>query len=328
MTKTVKAELARLACATVAERAAEITALLRFSGHLGRVGGRVVLESELDSRAVARRLRQAIGEVYGYPSGIGVLADRDRHGVCHLVRVTMHGESLARRTGLIDRRGRPVRGLPPAVVAGDLAAAAAVWRGAFLARGALTEPGPTSALKVRCPAPEAAMALVGAARRLGIAARAGEVRGAHRVLVSDGEAIGALLARMGAHDTALAWEERRMRPSGRASARRPANFDAANQRRTSDAAAATTARVRRALDILAEDVPERLILVARLRLEYRHASLEQLGRHAQPPLTKDAVAGRLRRLLVMADTLADRLGIPNTEAVTSHPLPDGSSARG
>jgi hypothetical protein len=31
-------------------------------------------------------------------------------------------------------------------------------------------------------------------------------------------------------------------------------------------------------------------------------------------MTKDAVAGRIRRLLAMADKLAEELGIPNTEA--------------
>jgi len=55
---------------------------------------------------------------------------------------------------------------------------------------------------------------VGAARRLGISAKAREVRGADRVVVRDGEAIGALLTRMGAQDTRLVWEERRMRREG------------------------------------------------------------------------------------------------------------------
>ncbi len=33
-----------------------------------------------------------------------------------------------------------------------------------------------------------------------------------------------------------------------------------------------------------------------------------------PPLTKDAIAGRIRRLLAMADKRAQELGIPDTEA--------------
>jgi hypothetical protein len=37
----------------------------------------------------------------------------------------------------------------------------------------------------------------------------------------------------------------------------------------------------------------------------------------EPPLTKDAVAGRIRRLLATADKRAAELGIPNTEASLS-----------
>ena len=51
-----------------------------------------------------------------------------------------------------------------------------------------------------------------------------------------------------------------------------------------------------------------------LRLEHRQASLEELGALAEPPLTKDAVAGRIRRLLALADRRAADLGMPGTEA--------------
>ncbi|GAP55926.1 putative sporulation transcription regulator WhiA, partial [Arthrobacter sp. Hiyo6] len=35
---------------------------------------------------------------------------------------------------------------------------------------------------------------------------------------------------------------------------------------------------------------------------------------ADPPMTKDAIAGRIRRLLAMADKRALDLGVPGTEA--------------
>src|SRR5206468_10636294 len=131
-------------------------------------------------------------------------------------------------TGLVDQRGRPVRGLPPSVVSGSINDAEAAWRGAFLAHGSLTEPGRSCSLEVTCPGPEAALALVGAARRLGVAAKAREVRGVDRVVLRDGDAIGALLTKIGAHESLLAWEDRRMRREVRATANRLANFDDAN----------------------------------------------------------------------------------------------------
>jgi cell division protein WhiA len=224
------------------------------------------------------------------------------------------GDALARQTGLVDNRGRPVRGLPPAVVSGASCDAVAAWRGAFLAHGSLTEPGRSSSLEVTCPGPEAALALVGAARRLGIGSKAREVRNVDRVVIRDGDAIGALLTRLGAHESVLAWEERRMRREVRATANRLANFDDANLRRSARAAVAAGARVERALEILGDDVPDHLQVAGKLRLEHKQASLEELGQLHEPALTKDAVAGRIRRLLAMADKRASDLGIPNTEA--------------
>ncbi|TAL42960.1 MAG: DNA-binding protein WhiA, partial [Salinibacterium sp.] len=97
-------------------------------------------------------------------------------------------------------------------------------------------------------------------------------------------------------------------------ANRLVNFDDANLRRSAQAAVAACARVERALEILDGDVPEHLSYAGALRLQYRDSSLDELGHHADPPMTKDAVAGRIRRLLAMADKRAAELGISGTDA--------------
>ena len=60
----------------------------------------------------------------------------------------------------------PIRGLPNRLTTGSRDELAAVWRGAFLAAGSLTDPGRSAALEITCPGNESAMALVGAAGRL------------------------------------------------------------------------------------------------------------------------------------------------------------------
>jgi len=318
MTAAVKDELSRLAVTKSCCRRAEVSALLRFAGGLHIVAGRVVVEAEVDTGVTARRLRREIHELYGHTSDVHMVASGGlRKGTRYVVRVIRDGDGLARQTGLLDLRGRPVRGLPPQVVSGGLCDAEAAWRGAFLAHGSLTEPGRSSALEITCPGPEAALALVGSARRLGISAKAREVRGADRVVVRDGDAIGALLTRLGAHTCVLAWEERRMRREVRATANRLANFDDANLRRSARAAVAGAARVERALELLGPEAPEHLVAAGQLRLKHRQASLEELGQLAEPPMTKDAVAGRIRRLLAMADKRAIELGVPDTESVVT-----------
>lgn len=324
MTAQVKSELSSTNVTKACCRKAEVSSMLRFAGGLHLSAGRIVVEAELDTGAAARRLRKDIAEVYGHDSEIAMLRGGSslRKSAHYLVRVSRDGEALARQTGLIDGRGRPVRGLPPQVVSGATCDAVAAWRGTFLARGSLTEPGRSSALEVTCPGSEAALALVGAARRLGIGAKAREVRGVDRVVIRDGEAIGALLTRLGAHETLLAWEERRMRREVRATANRLANFDDANLRRSARAAVAAGARAQRALEILGDEVPDHLRMAGELRVEHRQASLEELGRLHEPVLTKDAIAGRIRRLLAMADKRAEELGVPDTEAGLSEDVLD------
>ncbi len=315
LTASVKDELSRLSITRTCCRRAEVAAVLRFANALHIVAGRVVIEAEFDTAQAARRLRREVSEVYGHPSDLLVLQPGGlRRAARYVVRVTREGETLARQAGLLDARSRPVRGMPPQVVSGAICDAESAWRGAFLAHGSLTEPGRSSSLEVTAPGPEAALALVGSARRLGITAKAREVRGVDRVVVRDAEAISEFLTRLGAHDTVLVWEERRMRREVRATANRLANFDDANLRRSARAAVAAGARVERALELLGEDVPEHLREAGHLRISHRQASLEELGALADPPMTKDAIAGRIRRLLALADKRAIELGVPGTEA--------------
>ena len=319
LTAEVKDELARVEITKKIVRQAELATILRFNGGLHLISGRIVIEVELDSSQIARRVSNDLADLYGIKTELLVIsAGGIRRSSKYQVRVTDQGEALARQTGLLDTRGRPVRGLPAALIAGSIEEAAAVWRGAFLSHGSLTDPGRSAALEITAPGNEAAMALVGVARRLNVMAKAREVRGVHRVVVREGEAIAAMLTHMGAHTQVLRWEELRLRREVRATANRLANFDDANLRRSAQAAVAAGARVERALEILGDDIPEHLAYAGKLRLQHKQASLDELGHLSDPPMTKDAIAGRIRRLLAMADKRAEELGLPATDAF----LPD------
>ncbi len=323
LTADVKEELARVEVSKTSVRAAELASVLRFAGGLHIISGRIAIEAELDSPTIARRVTRDLGELYGVRPDVSVISPSGiRRQNQYLVRVLDGGETLARQTGLLDARRRPVRGLPNKLTTGSRDDVAAVWRGAFLAHGSLTDPGRSAALEVTCPGNETAMALVGAAGRLGVSAQAREVRGVHRVVIRDGEAISAMLAIMGATETVRNWEELRQRREVRATANRLVNFDDANLRRSAQAAVAACARVERAMELLGEDIPDHLKYAGELRLAHRDASLDELGHHADPPMTKDAVAGRIRRLLAMADKRAAELGVPGTEASLPADLDD------
>jgi DNA-binding transcriptional regulator WhiA len=141
------------------------------------------------------------------------------------------------------------------VVSANTCCAVAAWRGAFLAHGSLTEPGRSCALEITCPGPESALALVGAARRIGVAAKNREVRGRGPRGRQGRRRDRGPAHPHRRHASVLSWEERRVRREVRATANRLANFDDANLRRSARAAVAASARVTRALEILGNDAP-------------------------------------------------------------------------
>ncbi|MFM6965887.1 MAG: DNA-binding protein WhiA [Rhodoluna sp.] len=315
LTADVKDELARIEITKSSVRVAELSTILRFTGGLHLISGRIAIEVELDTAQLARRVRKDLAELFGIDSDLAIISPSGiRRTSRYQVRVMKQGDVLARQTGLLDSRGRPVRGLPATLVSGSIEEAQAIWRGAFLAHGSLTDPGRSAALEITAPGNEAAMALVGVARRLGVIAKAREVRGVYRVVIREGEAIATMLTQIGAHTQVLRWEEMRLRREVRATANRLANFDDANLRRSAQAAVAAGARVERALELLGPGIPEHLRYAGELRLKHKQASLDELGHLSDPPMTKDAIAGRIRRLLAMADKHAADNGLPATDA--------------
>lgn len=314
-TPDVKNELVRVQATNVGERMTEVAAILRLAGGLHTISGRIALEAELHTPQIVQRVRKDLVELYGVKSEAKQMpAASMRPGSPQFVVRVLDGETLARQLGLLDAKRRPIRGLPNRLTTGSASELAAIWRGAFLARGSVTPPGRSTSLEIICPTNEAAMALVGAAGRLGVQAKSREIRGQHKVLIRDSEAIGQMLALMGAPASHREWEQLRKARETRNTANRLVNFDDANLRRSAQASVAACARVERALEILGDGVPEHLLYAGELRLNNREASLDELGAKANPPLTKDAIAGRIRRLLALADKAAEQRNIPKTDA--------------
>ena len=109
MTARVKDELSRLQIAKPCCRKAEVSATIRFAGGLHIVGGQIVIEAELDTANAVRRLRRDIAELYGHRAEVVVMSGGGlRRGSRYVLRVVDDGAILARQTGLVDGRGRPV----------------------------------------------------------------------------------------------------------------------------------------------------------------------------------------------------------------------------
>jgi len=121
--------------------------------------------------------------------------------------------------------------------------------------------------------------------------------------------VGTLLVAMGAHEAYMRWEDAGVWKSLHTTAARLANADTANARRLGRAAATHLA----AIEAIESGpgwgkVPRALEDMAMLRRAHPDASMADLGALHQPPLSKGAVADRLRRLLRWAEFHAGHPG--------------------
>jgi cell division protein WhiA len=283
---------------------AELAALLRFGGALVLTGGDRGIDVDLEtvSGATARR---AYALLQRHAPVVPELRVRAPGGVqrrrVYGVRIEAVGDQVARRVGLIDDRGRQ---LPATATTGRQAVA--TLRGAFLAAGSISSPDRSPHLEIVAHRLDAAEALVTTMTDLtsgAVLLDAGD-RGRPRVVVKSGATIGELLAALGATGAFLRWDERRLRRQVRGEATRLANADAANVRRTVEAASGQVAAVERVLNAVGwDELDEDLRGVALARLVSPEASLAELGQLTDPPLSKSAVHRRLRRLEAIAADL-------------------------
>ena len=299
----VREELATIAPQRECDRLAELSALFHAAGSLHlRAAGEWALHLDLGSGAAARRAFALLRD-----SGIrSEIRTYRRRAFDTPTRYQLHVDGTERAlrvltaAGVVDRRHGPLD-RPPQRVVGRTCCRAAYLRGAFLGAGSLSV-GRSPHLELRTASAESAGLLARLTRAEGIELHVG-ARENHAVAYAKSwEAIGSLLALMGAVETVLALEERAVVAETRGRANRLANADHANLVRTSRSARRQLAAVERlrAGDELAT-LPDALREAAELRLRHPTASLRELAARAEPSASKAALHRRLRALEELAE---------------------------
>lgn len=305
-TKRVKQELARLRAPRPCCRRAELAAALRSAGTFHILSARrFALEVEVDDPGIARKVYAGLTAGFAAAAEVRILEPgRARPRQRFVVRVEDARRKPFIETGVLDGSGRLRPGVPGGLVQ-RRCCAGAYLRGAFLAHGSVSEPRAPVHLEVRTFDRTTAEGIGALIARVGPEAKIREHRGAFAVYAKDGGTVGRVLAAMGAHSSYLEWEQGSVWKAVRGEANRLANCDQANARRTARAAMVQREWAERALDVVgAERLSTALREVAHLRLAHLDVTLEELGRLCRPPITKAAVADRLRRLGRMTGRLA------------------------
>ncbi|HHT06251.1 MAG TPA: DNA-binding protein WhiA [Hydrogenispora sp.] len=196
--------------------------------------------------------------------------------------------------------------IPPSLVRTDCCRAAFL-RGAFLARGSITDPQKQNYhLEITTENEEFALGLNYLMNLCGF--RAGtHHRKEYIVYLKGAETIGRFISFIGAHGAFLAMEEVRVIKEMRNEVNRLVNCETANLEKSVRAGleqveVINELKARKLLDKLPANLQE----IALLRLDHPEASLRELGELATPPLSKSAVNHRMRKLLKIAETFVDQ----------------------
>jgi cell division protein WhiA len=170
-------------------------------------------------------------------------------------------------------------------------------RAAFLACGSVNDPARGYHLEFNCRDDHAARAVCDLIAGLGGDAGMTRRRGRPLAYVKEAETVCALLGHMGANHAVLRLAGQRALGQTKNSIRRSVNSEAANAAR----AAASAARQREAaVRAIASpgiaNITPALREAARLRIAHPTRTLRELARYARPPISKAAMASRLRLL--------------------------------
>ncbi len=166
-----------------------------------------------------------------------------------------------------------------------------------MACGSASDPARGYHLEFFCRDDHAARLLCELIARLGVDAAIARRRGRPLVYVKQAEGVSALLGQMGANHAVLRLEGQRAVSQTKNSIRRTVNSEAANAARAAASAARQREAAARAIATLGLGrLSPALREAAQLRIAHPARTLRELARAARPPITKAAMASRLRLL--------------------------------
>jgi len=302
-TTQVKQELNRVTRGRLCCRTAELAALFRAAGsfHI-KAHEEYGLHASFGLSATARTVVSLV-KSFGLPVEIRVLEER-RLGSHKRFEIYLEGGArlvqFLNEIGVLSDSMSLQERLPHRIIKKPCCQASFL-RGAFIASGSVSEPGAAGHLEVYSDS-KAFLGTVGdAAAGLGLELSITERRRHPAVYAKSLDTIRDFLVAVGAHQSALKFEERSVVSHVRADANRRANFDQANAARCSQAAARQIDAIRQLQASGAWDrLSQNLVEIAELRLAHPSATIVELGQLADPSLGKSAVNHRLRRLVALA----------------------------
>lgn len=301
--RQVKLELVRQPQKNRCCRRAELTAFMLLRGYLTIRGRDCILSVGVEQTALARYLFSLLKDAgAGSPE---VSKKQMQHLGLRCYQVQVEGQEKI--AAILQTLGLKSSALPqrlsrdPSLVPQQRCCRRAFVRGAFLAGGSLNAPtGSGYHLEVNCGSRSDAVLLQSYLGELSIDAACRSRRGVSYLYLKKAETIADFLRVIGADNALLQLESVRVIRSMRNQVNRLVNCDTANLEKVVASAQQQLLlieRLERYCDL--EKLPPPLREIVTMRRRYPEASMRELGRLCEPPLSKSAVNHRFRKLAAL-----------------------------
>lgn len=296
----VREEMARYRSSRRCCQLAELSALLHIDGTYGVRGlSGNFLVTESSGVNTARKMYTLIHALFKVETSVVKVSKSSprNENVYRLEIPEQPGfHQMLNELGVLDSRLSPEPAVPGRLTNNDCCVAAAL-RGAFLGGGYISEPYGPADLEISLSLKEAANGLRKLFKKKSLSPELRQRRGQWVIYLKNRQEISDFLAVSGAHSALLAWESQTIINATKNRVNRLVNCDSANARRLAEA----SLRQRKAIGMLksrgllakADPVLQEL---AEARINDPQASLSELGKLMDPPVSKGVVQGRMRRL--------------------------------
>lgn len=173
-----------------------------------------------------------------------------------------------------------------------------VIRGAYLGSGSINNPENTYHLEIGIRKKEFANLIIKGLNEYDIKCNCIEKNKEYTIYLKDGEEISKILALLGANKSVLKFEEIRVQREMKNKINRIVNCETANMNKTMNAAIEQIDAIRKLKENgKFEKMEKTLKEIAELRIQNPSASLTELGKMLQPPISKSGVNYRLKKIM-------------------------------
>lgn len=305
----IKKELARQWTEKRHCQIAEVTAIISMCGKVS-IDSReqYSVKVRTENISVAKKYFTLLRKTFNIKNEVLVSRNRNNGNVTYTVMIKNHDDAMRvlQETKLIDSKSEISEELSigkNAIISHNCCKRAFI-RGAFLAAGSMSNPEKSYHIEIVCAASKKAEQLCAIINSFGLEAKVIVRKKTHVVYLKEGSQIVDLLNIMEASVALMEMENVRILKEIRNSLNRQVNCETANINKTVSASVKQTEDIQYIIDTVGlDELPEGLREIARLRLEYKEATLKELGDMVSTPLGKSGVNHRLRKISEIAEEL-------------------------